>query len=50
MDGLLALLVEEASQAERCGRPFPLTIVFVERKVFLMAVTFDLLVLYSIKF
>ena len=38
MDGLLALLVEEASLAERCGRPFPLTIVFVERKVFLMAV------------
>ncbi|KAL6312893.1 hypothetical protein AAG906_032152 [Vitis piasezkii] len=32
IDGLLALLVEEASQAERCGRPFPLTIVFVERK------------------
>jgi hypothetical protein len=27
------LLVEEASQAEKCGHPFPLTIVFVERKV-----------------
>uniref|UniRef100_A0A2N9J4M0 RNA helicase n=1 Tax=Fagus sylvatica TaxID=28930 RepID=A0A2N9J4M0_FAGSY len=32
IDKLLALLVEEASQAERSGRPFPLTIVFVERK------------------
>ncbi|KAL5974806.1 hypothetical protein ACLOJK_031477 [Asimina triloba] len=33
IDRLLALLVEEACQAERSGRPFPLTIVFVERKV-----------------
>ncbi|KAK9279376.1 hypothetical protein L1049_013055 [Liquidambar formosana] len=32
LDRLLALLVEEASQAEGCGHPFPLTIVFVERK------------------
>ncbi|KAF5193776.1 Atp-dependent rna helicase, partial [Thalictrum thalictroides] len=32
IDRLLALLVEEASQAERSGHPFPLTIVFVERK------------------
>jgi hypothetical protein len=27
------MLVEEASQAERSGHPFRLTIVFVERKV-----------------
>ncbi|KAL5077031.1 hypothetical protein RYX36_016015 [Vicia faba] len=33
IDRLLDLLVEEASQAEKCGHPFPLTIVFVERKV-----------------
>ncbi|EXB56008.1 ATP-dependent RNA helicase DBP2 [Morus notabilis] len=33
IDRLLALLVEEASRAERTGHPFPLTIVFVERKV-----------------
>lgn len=32
IDRLLDLLVEEASQAERSGHPFPLTIVFVERK------------------
>ncbi|XP_027334905.1 ATP-dependent RNA helicase DBP2-like isoform X2 [Abrus precatorius] len=32
IDRLLDLLVEEASQAEKCGHPFPLTIVFVERK------------------
>ncbi|XP_024020033.1 DEAD-box ATP-dependent RNA helicase 20 [Morus notabilis] len=32
IDRLLALLVEEASRAERTGHPFPLTIVFVERK------------------
>lgn len=32
IDRLLALLVGEASQAERSGPPFPLTIVFVERK------------------
>ncbi|CAA7389234.1 unnamed protein product [Spirodela intermedia] len=32
IDGLLSLLVEEASQAEKLGHPFPLTIVFVERK------------------
>lgn len=32
IDRLLALLVEEASQSERSGHPFPLTIVFVERK------------------
>ncbi|GLT64581.1 hypothetical protein SLA2020_370660 [Shorea laevis] len=32
IDGLLALLVEEASQAERSGHPFRITIVFVERK------------------
>ncbi|XP_062081614.1 DEAD-box ATP-dependent RNA helicase 52A-like isoform X2 [Humulus lupulus] len=32
LDQLLALLVEEASHAERSGHPFPLTIVFVERK------------------
>ncbi|XP_044486749.1 DEAD-box ATP-dependent RNA helicase 20-like [Mangifera indica] len=32
IDRLLALLVEEASQTERSGHPFPLTIVFVERK------------------
>lgn len=31
-DHLLALLVEEASRAERSGLAFPLTIVFVERK------------------
>ncbi|XP_021806842.1 DEAD-box ATP-dependent RNA helicase 20-like isoform X1 [Prunus avium] len=31
-DRLLALLVEEASRVERAGHPFPLTIVFVERK------------------
>jgi hypothetical protein len=35
------LLVEEASQAEKCGHPFPLTIVFVERKV-----CFDLFTCY----
>ncbi|KAM7501702.1 hypothetical protein LguiB_000606 [Lonicera macranthoides] len=33
IDRLLSLLVEEAAQAERSGHPFPLTIVFVERKV-----------------
>ncbi|KAK4370265.1 hypothetical protein RND71_009740 [Anisodus tanguticus] len=33
IDRLLDLLVEEAAQAERSGHPFPLTIVFVERKV-----------------
>ncbi|KAL5170575.1 putative ATP-dependent RNA helicase DDX46 [Glycine soja] len=32
IDRLLDLLVEEASQAEKCGHPCPLTIVFVERK------------------
>ncbi|KAJ4980110.1 hypothetical protein NE237_010890 [Protea cynaroides] len=32
MDRLLALLVDEASQAERSGHPQPLTIIFVERK------------------
>ncbi|KAL5823957.1 hypothetical protein ACOSQ4_021857 [Xanthoceras sorbifolium] len=32
IDRLLALLVEEASRAERSDRSFPLTIVFVERK------------------
>ncbi|KAA8550450.1 hypothetical protein F0562_002134 [Nyssa sinensis] len=32
IDRLLALLVEDATQAERSGHPFPLTIVFVERK------------------
>ncbi|XP_077239319.1 DEAD-box ATP-dependent RNA helicase 20-like [Tasmannia lanceolata] len=32
IDRLLALLVEEASQAEKSGHAFPLTIVFVERK------------------
>ncbi|TQD97058.1 hypothetical protein C1H46_017370 [Malus baccata] len=32
-DQLLALLVEEASRVEGTGHPFPLTIVFVERKV-----------------
>lgn len=32
VDRLLDLLVEEGSQAERSGHPFPLTIVFVERK------------------
>lgn len=32
VDQLLALLVEESSQAERAGHPAPLTIVFVERK------------------
>lgn len=32
VDHLLALLVEESSQAERAGHPSPLTIVFVERK------------------
>ncbi|XP_057987519.1 ATP-dependent RNA helicase DBP2 isoform X2 [Hevea brasiliensis] len=32
IDCLLALLVEDASQAERSGHPFPLTVVFVERK------------------
>ncbi|KAM7496348.1 hypothetical protein LguiA_020762 [Lonicera macranthoides] len=32
IDRLLSLLVEEAAQAERSGHPFPLTIVFVERK------------------
>ncbi|XP_043725422.1 DEAD-box ATP-dependent RNA helicase 20-like [Telopea speciosissima] len=32
IDRLLALLVDEASQAERSGHPQPLTIVFVERK------------------
>ncbi|KAM1899993.1 hypothetical protein ACFX14_028984 [Malus domestica] len=31
-DQLLALLVEEASRVEGTGHPFPLTIVFVERK------------------
>lgn len=36
IDRLLSLLVEEAAQAERSGHPFPLTIVFVERKVLLM--------------
>ncbi|KAL6200490.1 hypothetical protein ACLB2K_030271 [Fragaria x ananassa] len=32
IDRLLGLLVEESSRAERAGHPFPLTIVFVERK------------------
>ncbi|OVA17302.1 Helicase [Macleaya cordata] len=32
IDRLLALLVEEAAQADRSGHPLPLTIVFVERK------------------
>ncbi|CAJ1960615.1 unnamed protein product [Sphenostylis stenocarpa] len=32
IDRLLDLLVEDASQAEKCGHPFLLTIVFVERK------------------
>ncbi|CAL0308968.1 unnamed protein product [Lupinus luteus] len=32
IDRLLDVLVEEASQAEKSGHPFPLTIVFVERK------------------
>ncbi|KAG5567102.1 hypothetical protein RHGRI_002612 [Rhododendron griersonianum] len=32
MDQLLTLLVQESTQAERSGHPFPLTIVFVERK------------------
>lgn len=32
IDRLLDLLVEEAVQAEKSGHPFPLTIVFVERK------------------
>ncbi|KAH0641060.1 hypothetical protein KY290_038331 [Solanum tuberosum] len=32
IDRLLDLLVEEAAQAEKSGHPFPLTIVFVERK------------------
>ncbi|KAG8633672.1 ATP-dependent RNA helicase RhlE isoform X1 [Manihot esculenta] len=32
IDCLLALLVEDASQSERSGHPFPLTVVFVERK------------------
>ncbi|KAK3002079.1 hypothetical protein RJ639_020241 [Escallonia herrerae] len=32
IDRLLALLVEEATQAEGSGHPFPMTIVFVERK------------------
>lgn len=31
-DRLMALLVEESSQAEKSGQPLPLTIVFVERK------------------
>ncbi|KVI03708.1 DNA/RNA helicase, DEAD/DEAH box type, N-terminal [Cynara cardunculus var. scolymus] len=33
IDRLLSLLVEEAALAEKLGHPFPLTIVFVERKV-----------------
>ncbi|CDP20487.1 unnamed protein product [Coffea canephora] len=32
IDRLLGMLVEEAARAERFGHPFPLTIVFVERK------------------
>ncbi|KAM7260354.1 hypothetical protein ACFE04_016095 [Oxalis oulophora] len=32
IDRLLSLLVEEASRSDRTGHPFPLTIVFVERK------------------
>ncbi|KAL7601096.1 DEAD-box ATP-dependent RNA helicase 20 [Lactuca sativa] len=32
IDRLLSLLVEEAALAEKLGHPFPLTIVFVERK------------------
>ncbi|CAN6469447.1 unnamed protein product [Victoria cruziana] len=32
IDRLLSMLVEEASRAENTGQPFPLTIVFVERK------------------
>ncbi|EPS64666.1 hypothetical protein M569_10114, partial [Genlisea aurea] len=32
IDRLLDMLVEGAAQSERSGRPFPLTIVFVERK------------------
>lgn len=33
IDRLLDMLVEAAAQSERCGHSFPLTIVFVERKV-----------------
>ncbi|KAF6143032.1 hypothetical protein GIB67_041100 [Kingdonia uniflora] len=33
IDRLLSLLVEDSAQAERSGHPFPLTIVFVERKI-----------------
>ncbi|KAF6176933.1 hypothetical protein GIB67_027733 [Kingdonia uniflora] len=32
IDRLLSLLVEKSAQAKRSGHPFPLTIVFVERK------------------
>ncbi|XP_051142874.1 DEAD-box ATP-dependent RNA helicase 20-like [Andrographis paniculata] len=32
IDRLLDMLVEAAAQSEKCGQPFPLTIVFVERK------------------
>lgn len=33
IDRLLDMLVEAAAQSEKGGRSFPLTIVFVERKV-----------------
>lgn len=33
IDQLLSLLVEESALAEKLGHQFPLTIVFVERKV-----------------
>lgn len=33
IDRLLDMLVEAAAHSERCGHSFPLTIVFVERKV-----------------
>ncbi|KAL8531300.1 hypothetical protein ACS0TY_008062 [Phlomoides rotata] len=32
IDRLLDMLVESAAQSEKCSQPFPLTIVFVERK------------------
>lgn len=34
------MLVEEAASAERFGQPFPLTIVFVERKVELVKLSY----------
>ncbi|CAI9105812.1 OLC1v1004826C1 [Oldenlandia corymbosa var. corymbosa] len=39
IDRLLGMLVEEAARAENFGHPFPLTIVFVERKVELVQPT-----------